>query len=46
MEVALLDYNYRFGEHGIPNFLECLTEYAYGAVKGKEGKVRLYKFPA
>ncbi|WP_279384991.1 DUF362 domain-containing protein [Methanosarcina barkeri] len=31
-------------EHDIPNFLECLTEYAYGAVKGKEGKVGYINF--
>ena len=31
-------------EHDIPEFLECLTEYAYGAVKGKEEKVGYINF--
>lgn len=31
-------------ETDIPEFLECLVEYAYGAVKGKEGKVGYMNF--
>ncbi|MDD3318335.1 MAG: DUF362 domain-containing protein [Methanosarcina sp.] len=31
-------------ENDIPEFLECLTEYAYGAVKGKEGRVGYINF--
>ena len=31
-------------EHDIPEFLECLTEYAYGAVKGKEDRVGYINF--
>ncbi|WP_292379020.1 DUF362 domain-containing protein [Methanosarcina sp. UBA289] len=31
-------------EHDIPEFLESLTEYAYGAVKGKEEKVGYINF--
>jgi len=31
-------------EHDIPEFLECMTEYAYGAVKGKEERVGYINF--
>ncbi|MGB9133209.1 MAG: DUF362 domain-containing protein [Methanosarcina sp.] len=31
-------------EHDVPQFLECLTEYAYGAVKGKEDRVGYLNF--
>lgn len=31
-------------EHDIPAFLEYLTEYAYGAVKGKEDRVGYFNF--
>ena len=31
-------------EHDIPEFLECLTEYAYGAVKGKKDRVGYINF--
>ncbi|MGB9927199.1 MAG: DUF362 domain-containing protein [Methanosarcina sp.] len=31
-------------EHDIPEFLECVAEYAYGAVKGKENRVGYINF--
>jgi uncharacterized Fe-S center protein len=31
-------------ENDIPEFLECVTEYAYGAVKGKENRVGYINF--
>lgn len=38
---SAIDLNW---EQDIPEFLECLTEYAYGAVKGKEGRVGYINF--
>ena len=52
--VSGLVYGFKYGdeirgididwEHDIPEFLECVTEYAYGAVKGKKNRVGYINF--
>jgi uncharacterized Fe-S center protein len=39
--IAAIDIDW---ENDIPEFLECVTEYAYGAVKGKEERVGYINF--